>query len=48
MSDPNAEDSYIRWLVISASAVAAVGILTLSIAVTAMVSANFNILEWME
>ena len=48
MNDPKAEDSYIRWLVISASAAAATGILTVAIAVTAMVSANFNILEWME
>ena len=48
MTDHHDEDSFIRSLVISASVLAVLGILTLAMFVTVLVSANFNILQWME
>ena len=42
------EDRFIRNLLILAGAGAAVGLLTVATVVTVMVSANFNILNWME
>ncbi len=48
MIDPNPEDRFIRNLVIIASSIALLGVLTLATLITAMVSANFNVLNWME
>ena len=42
------EDRFIRNLVILAGAGAALGLLTVATVITVMVSANFNILNWME
>lgn len=42
------EDELIRWLVLLAATGAAIGLLILTVVVTVMVSANFNILNWME
>lgn len=42
------EDKFIRQMVIAASAVVAVGLLTTATLATVMVSANFNILQWLE
>ena len=42
------EDRFIRNLVILAGAGAALGLLTVATLITVMVSANFNILNWME
>jgi hypothetical protein len=42
------EDELIRWLVLLAATGAVIGLLILTVVVTVMVSANFNILNWME
>lgn len=42
------EDRFIRNLLILAATGAAVGLLTVANVITVMVSANFNILNWME
>jgi len=42
------EDRFIRNLIILGSTGAVVGLLTVATAITVMVSANFNILNWME
>jgi hypothetical protein len=41
-------DKFIRNLIILAATGAAVGLLTVATILTVMVSANFNILNWME
>jgi hypothetical protein len=46
MSDP--EDRLIRNLLVGAGAVVVLGILTVAVAITVMVSANFNFLQWLE
>lgn len=48
MNDFQDEDKFITQMVIAASTVAAVGLLTAATLATVMVSANFNILQWME
>ena len=48
MEDTQSEDRLINALVIIASTVGVLGILTVGIVITVMVSANFNILNWME
>ncbi|MBE2179923.1 MAG: hypothetical protein IAE97_05585 [Chthoniobacterales bacterium] len=48
MEDTQSEDRLINALVIIASTVGMLGILTVGIVITVMVSANFNILNWME
>jgi hypothetical protein len=48
MTGRDPEDVFIRNLIISATSVAVVGLLTVGLAITVMVSANFNILNWME
>ena len=48
MQTGDPEDKFIRNLIILAGAGAAVGLLTVATIVTVMVSANFNILNWME
>ena len=48
MQTGDPEDKVIRNLIILAGAGAAVGLLTVATIVTVMVSANFNILNWME
>lgn len=48
MAEQNPEDRFIRNLVIIASSVAVLGVLTLATVVTVLVSANFNVLNWME
>ena len=42
------EDEYIHWLILLAATGAAIGLLTAAVVITVMVSANFNILKWME
>jgi len=42
------EDQFIRSLIILGATGAVVGLLTVATIVTVMVSANFNILNWME
>jgi hypothetical protein len=42
------EDTFIRNLIILAGAGAAIGLLAVATIVTVLVSANFNILNWME
>ena len=42
------EDQLIRSLIILGASGAVVGLLTVATIVTVMVSANFNILNWME
>jgi len=42
------EDRFIRNLIILGSTGAVMGILAAATAITVMVSANFNILNWME
>jgi hypothetical protein len=46
VSDP--QDPLIRVLLVSAAVAVAGGILTAAFVVTAMISANFNFLNWME
>jgi hypothetical protein len=41
-------DKFIRNLIILAATGAAVGLLTAATIVTVLISANFNILNWME
>jgi hypothetical protein len=48
MDTQDPEDRFIRNLVILASTGAVMGILAAATAITVMVSANFNILNWME
>ncbi len=48
MEDTQSEDRLINALVIIASTVGMLGVLTVGIVITVMVSANFNILNWME
>lgn len=48
MQARNPEDNFIQWLILLAAAGTAIGLLTLAVIVTVMVSANFNILNWME
>jgi hypothetical protein len=48
MTNRDPEDAFIRNLVISASTVAVLGLLAVGTVITVMVSANFNILNWME
>lgn len=48
MSERMPEDRLIRTLVILASTGAVLGLLTIGTVITVMVSANFNILNWME
>ena len=42
------EDRFIRNLIILGATGAAVGLLTVATVVTVLVSANFNVLQWME
>lgn len=48
MQTGDPEDKFIRNLIILAGVGAAVGLLTVATIVTVLVSANFNILNWME
>jgi hypothetical protein len=49
MSDTeNAEDRLIRRILIAVPAVAALGLLATVLTITAMISSNFNILDWLE
>lgn len=48
MQTGDPEDKFIRNLIILSGAGAAVGLLTVATIVTVLVSANFNILNWME
>lgn len=48
MVSQDPEDRFIRNLLILAASGAAVGFLTVVTVVMVMVSANFNILNWME
>ncbi len=48
MHDHENEDRFIAHLVIAVSSAAMLGVLALATVITAMVSANFNILQWME
>ncbi|MDA0293560.1 MAG: hypothetical protein O2957_06105 [Verrucomicrobia bacterium] len=42
------EDNFIQWLILLAATGTAMGLLTLAVIITVLVSANFNILNWME
>ena len=48
MPTQDPEDIFVRNMIIIASTVAALGLLTVGTVVTVLVSANFNILNWME
>lgn len=48
MSNFQDEDNFIKQMTLTASAVAAVALLTVATIITVMVSANFNILQWLE
>lgn len=48
MEDTKSEDRLINALVLIASIAGVLGILTVGVVITVMVSANFNILNWME
>lgn len=48
MSQEDAEDRLIRRLIVWTVTAAVAGFLALAVVITIMVSANFNILEWME
>ncbi len=48
MSAPDPEDVFLRNMIIMASTAAVLGLLAVGTVVTVMVSANFNILNWME
>jgi hypothetical protein len=48
MVEQNPEDRFIRNLLLIASSLALLGVLTLAFVITVMVSANFNVLNWME
>ena len=48
MQTGDPQDQLIRTLVILAGTGTAVGLLTVATIITVMVSANFNILNWME
>ena len=48
MEAHDSEDRFIRTLVILAGAGAALGVLVVATVVTVLVSANFNVLQWME
>ena len=48
MSERTPEDQLIRTLAILASTAAVTGLLVLGTVITVMVSANFNVLQWME
>jgi hypothetical protein len=48
MIEQNPEDRFIRNLLLIATSLALLGALTLATAITVMVSANFNVLNWME
>ena len=42
------EDNFIQWLILLAATGTWMGLLTLAVIITVLVSANFNILNWME
>ena len=48
MQTRNSENEFIRWLILLAATGTAIGLLALVLIITVMVSANFNILNWME
>lgn len=48
MQTGDPQDQFIRNLIILGATGALVGLLTVATAITVMVSANFNILNWME
>jgi hypothetical protein len=50
MTEPKADpqDPIIRAVLLSAAAVAILGMISTVLLVTAMISANFNFLNWME
>ena len=48
MQTRNSEDEFIRWLILLAATGTAIGLLAVVLIITVMVSANFNVLNWME
>jgi hypothetical protein len=48
MVEQNPEDRFIRNLLLIASSLALLGALTLATIITVLVSANFNVLNWIE
>jgi hypothetical protein len=42
------EDNFIHLLILLAATGTSMGLLTLAVIITVLVSANFNILNWME
>lgn len=48
MTPQDPEDIFIRNLILGAVSLALIGLLTIATAITVLVSANFNILQWME
>jgi hypothetical protein len=48
MKEQSPEDSFIRNLVLIATTGVAVGLLVVATVITVLVSANFNVLNWME
>ena len=48
MTSRDPEDQFIRTLIILGSTGAVLGLLAVATVITVMVSANFNILNWME
>lgn len=48
METRDPQDTFIRNLIIVAGVGVALGLFTVAMVITVMVSANFNILNWME
>jgi hypothetical protein len=48
MQTRDPEDEFIRWLILLSATGAVVGLLVVATVITVMVSANFNVLNWME
>ena len=48
MQTRNSENEFIRWLILLAATGTAIGLLAVVLIIMVMVSANFNVLNWME
>jgi hypothetical protein len=48
MQTRDPEDEFIRWLILLAATGTAIGLLVVATVITLLVSANFNVLNWME
>jgi hypothetical protein len=48
METRDPEDEFIRWLILLAATGTAIGLFIGAVVITVLVSANFNVLNWME